>query len=93
MSDRNSHRRCFVKKDVIRNFVKFTGKHLCQGLFFNKVADLKPATLLKKRLWRRRFPVNFVKFVRTSFLHNISGRLLLISEMSKMSPFILCNIT
>ena len=24
------------KKGVLRNFTKFTGKHLCQGLFFNK---------------------------------------------------------
>ena len=28
---------------------------MCQGLFFNKVADLRPATLLKKRLWHRCF--------------------------------------
>ena len=28
-------------KDVIRNFTKFTGKHLCQSLFFNKVAGLR----------------------------------------------------
>ena len=27
-------------EDVLKNFVKFTGKHLCQGLFFNKVARL-----------------------------------------------------
>ena len=27
-----------VKKGVLRNFTKFTGKHLCQSLFFNKVA-------------------------------------------------------
>ena len=33
----------------LRNFAKFTGKHLCQSLFFNKVAG-RPATLLKKRL-------------------------------------------
>ena len=26
-------------------------KLLCQSLFFNKVAGLRPATLLKKRLW------------------------------------------
>ena len=42
--------RCSVKKGVLRNFTKFTRKHLCQGLFFNR-----PATLLKKRLWHRRF--------------------------------------
>ena len=40
---------CSVKKGVARNFTKFTGKHLCASLFFNKVAGLRPATLLKKR--------------------------------------------
>ena len=29
---------------------------------------LRPATLLKKSLWHRCFPVNFAKFVRTPFL-------------------------
>ena len=40
---RSSHWRCSVKKGVLRNFAKFTGKHLCQSLFFNKVAGLRPA--------------------------------------------------
>ena len=35
--------------------------------FFNKVAGLRPATLLKKSLWLRCFAVNFAKFVRTRF--------------------------
>ena len=39
--------------------------------------DLRPATLLKKRVWHRWFPVNFAKFLRTSFLQNTSGRLVL----------------
>ena len=65
------------KKGVLRNFVKFTGKHLCQSLFFNKVARLRSVTLFKKRLWRRCFPVNFAKFLRTPFLQNTSRRLLL----------------
>ena len=37
----------------------------------------RPQVLLKKRLWHRCFPVNFAKFLRTSFLQNTSGRLLL----------------
>ena len=37
---RSSHPKVFCKKDVIRNFAKFTGKHLYQSLFFNKVAGL-----------------------------------------------------
>ena len=28
----------FCKTGVLRNFAKFTGKHLCQSIFFNKVA-------------------------------------------------------
>ena len=79
---RSSHRSCSVRKGVLRNFVKFTGKHLCQNLFFNKVAGL-PATLLKKRLWYRCFPVNFAKFLRTPFLQNTFLRLLLLSDISK----------
>ena len=38
---------------------------------------LRPATLLKKRLWQRCFCINFAKFLRTPFLQNTSGRLLL----------------
>ena len=58
-------------------FFKISQNFLCQSLFFNKVADLRPATLLKKRLWHRCFPVNFAKFGRTPFLQNSSGWLLL----------------
>ena len=65
---RSSRPDVFCKKGVLKNFAKFTGKNLCQSLFFNKVADLRPTTLLKKRLWHRCFPVNFAKFFRTSFL-------------------------
>ena len=45
-------------KGVLKTFVKFTGKHLCQSFFFNKK---RPASSLKKRIWH-----NF-------FLQNTSG--------------------
>ena len=79
LKSRRSHRSCSLRKGVLRNFAKFTGKHLCQSLFFNKVAGLSPeaCNFIKKRLWRRCFPVNFAKFQRTPFLQNTSGRLLL----------------
>ena len=38
-----------------------------------------PATLLKKRLWHRCFPVNFVKFLRTPFLTEYLQWLLLVT--------------
>ena len=64
---RSSHQRCSIKKGALGNFAKFTGKHVCQRLSFNKVADLRPATLLKERPWHRYFPVNLAKFLRTAF--------------------------
>ena len=45
--------------------------------FFNKVAALRSAPLLKKRLWHRRFHAIFAKFLRTTTLKNICERLLL----------------
>ena len=64
---RSSRPEVFGKKGVIKNFTKFTGKHLCESLFLNEVAALRPATLFKKKIWHRCFPVNFVKFFRTTF--------------------------
>ena len=61
----------FLKISVLNNFAKLTGKHLCQNLFFNKVAGLRPATFLQKRLWHRCFPVNFAKFVGAFFLEQL----------------------
>ena len=31
---RNSHQRCSVRNGVRKNYAKFTGKHLCQSLYF-----------------------------------------------------------
>ena len=60
---KGSHRWCSVKKGVLRNFARFTGRHLCQSLFLNS--------------WQRCFPVNFAKFLRTPFQQDTSRRLLL----------------
>ena len=43
---RSSRPDVFSKKGVLRNFTKFTGKHLCQGLYFNKSAGPRLAGLL-----------------------------------------------
>ena len=34
----------FCNKGVLRNFAKFAGKNLCQSLFFNNIAGLRPQT-------------------------------------------------
>ena len=50
------------------------------------IKGVRPATLLKKRLWHRCFPVNFAKFLRTSFIIDHLWSLLL-------SLYINCWIT
>ena len=43
--DRSSHQRYSIIKDVLRDFAKFTGRQLCQSLFFNKLQALEKETL------------------------------------------------
>ena len=77
---RNSHRRCSLRKSCLKSFAKFLWKHLCRSLFFNKVAGLRPATLLKTRLRHWCLPVNFAKFLRhliRTVFKNTSGSMLL----------------
>ena len=45
---RSSRLDVFCKKGVLRNSAKFTGKHLCQSLFLNKVAR-EAYNLLEKK--------------------------------------------
>ena len=40
-SDKSSIQRCSIKTVVLKNFAKFTGKHLCWSHFSNKIADLE----------------------------------------------------
>ena len=82
------------KKGILRNFAKFTGKHLCQSLFLNKVAGLRLATLFKKRLWHRCFPVNFAKFLRTPFFTS-DGYICVFSALTKIydEEFLLEELT
>ena len=72
---RSSCQEVFCKKGALRNLAKFTGKHLWQSL---------SATLLKKRLWHRCFPVNFAKLLRTFFLIEQLRWLLLTLEFLKI---------
>ena len=48
-------------------------KTLVLESLFQKLVGWRPATLLKKRLQSRRFPVKFAKFFRTHFLQNTSS--------------------
>ena len=69
----------FCKKGFLGYFAKFTGKHLCQGLFLQK---LPSRVVLKKRYFEkvqqiyRRTPM--LHIFRTPFPRNTSGWLLLL---------------
>ena len=39
-----------LKIHVLKNFAKFTGKHVYRSVFFNKVAGQRATILLKKKL-------------------------------------------
>ena len=62
---RSNNRRCSRIKSVLKNFEKFSGRHQCRCLFFNKVARLKSSTLLKNRQRHRYFHLILAKFLRT----------------------------
>ena len=55
---RSSHRKCFMKKAVLKNFAIFTGKF--QAYNFSE-----------KRLQHECFPLNIAKFLRTPILKTI----------------------
>ena len=77
----------FYKNGVYKTFLKFAGKDLCQNLFFNKVADLRPGTLLKKRLWHRCFLVTFAKFLRAPiFTEHLQWLLLMLAILAFTPP-------
>ena len=59
--------RCSVKK-IFLKLLQNSMENTCARVFFNKVTGLRPATLLKKRLWQRCFSVNFAKILRTPLM-------------------------
>ena len=73
--NKSSRPEVFCKKGVLRTSVKFTGKHLCQSLCFIKVAE----TLAQV------FSFEFGKFLRTPFLTEHFGWLLLVQYLYKTS--------
>ena len=79
---RNSLQRCSVKKSVVRNFVKFTGKHCARvsAALAALAESQQPQAcnfILKKILLRRYFLMNLAKFLRAPFFQNPSRWLLL----------------
>ena len=70
---RSSRPKVFCKKGVLKNFTKFTGKHLCQSLFFNKVAG--PCNFIKKETLAQVFSCEFCEISKNTFLHITTPRM------------------
>ena len=54
-------------KKVFLKFLQNSQENTCVRVSFLIKLQARPATVLKRRLWHRLFPVNFAKFLRTPF--------------------------
>ena len=84
---RSSRPEVFCKKGVVRNLTKFTGKHLCQSLFFNKVAGLRQKTKIfcKKNMYKAKNTVPCFS------IPQIKSYLLIYVMLLKALTYLLCN--
>ena len=58
----------YYKKGVLKNFAKFTEKHLCQSLFFKLNCKSKVCNFIKKDTLAQMFSCDFfARFLRTLF--------------------------
>ena len=85
LSFKRSHQRCSVKIGVVRNFTKFTGKHVCESLFFNKVCNV-----IKKETWHTCFPVTFANFLSTPALDDCFYYFMTTGDLLVQKARILC---
>ena len=65
-------RRCSIKK-VFLEVSQNSQENTCVRDSFLIKLQTWPATLLKKGLWHKCFPVNFARFLSTPFLQNSPG--------------------
>ena len=70
-------RRYSLRNGLVKNLAKFTGKHLRWSLFFLIMSQAKVYNFIKKETSTQVFSCEFYEILRTPFLQNTSGRLLL----------------
>ena len=73
---RNSHKRCFVKKDILNNLANFTGKHVRWSLFL----------ITLQALQHRCFHAKFANFLRAPILKNICLNIIYFEEHLWTTP-------
>ena len=60
------------KKGFLKNFIRFTGKHLCQSLFFKEVVD-DAYNVIKKETLSQVFSCKFCEFFKNTFFHRTAA--------------------
>ena len=89
--------RCSVKKRVLRKFAKSRGKHLCQSLFFNKFASLRPkaCNFIKKETLAQVFSCEFYEISKNTFFYRTplvaASAVKLLFEVCNQAQFYLCR--
>ena len=63
--NRSSRLEVFCRKGALRGFAKFTGKHLCQSFFFNKVTG----NFIKKETLAQMFSCKFCEISKNTFFY------------------------
>ena len=63
---RTSHLEVFCRKGALRNFAKFTGKHLHRSLFFNRP---KACNFIKKETLAHLFSCEFCEICKNTFFN------------------------
>ena len=75
-----------ASRNVLKNFVIFTGKHLCWSLFLIKLQVCK---FIEKRLRRQCFPLHVRKLLRTPILKSTAnGCFCLFFQFSNLFVFV-----
>ena len=85
--EKNSYKN-FTKTAIIKSYYP----KAANGVVLVSLLLTWPATLLKKRLWHRCFPVNFAKFLRTPFFIEHFWWLLLYKATPKRSLMIIKSL-
>ena len=64
---RSSHGRCSVRKGVLRNFGKFTGKYTCARVSFSIKLQASACNFIKKEALAQVFSCEFCKIFKNTF--------------------------
>ena len=86
---RSIHPKMSCEKSVLKNFTKFTGKNMCRSLLFNKIACIRLATFLKKRLWHScLFFCSFLEIFKNSLFYKTPRLAASVFYLNQFKPYV-----